>query len=298
MKLINTRTAIKTLGFLIVMTFGAWHMPAQQSLGIAGMPVYGVKGDGELLWYGHLGFQTGALKWANNARGKGVGSGWAQSLYIFKGDPNGRDGIVYRVRLNGDLFWYKHFGYADGAFSWEEGKKIGNGWNNSRQIISGGGIIYALQKDGSLWWQKHEDYSGGQAVWANRGAAQKVGAAADNIMDPVSGKITNAGWNNARFIFSGAAGVVYMIDDKGDLYWNQHLGYSDGTDRWDVRKKIGSGWQNMRQVFSGGGGTMYAVNNEGKLLWYRHAGVLNGANFWIKNSGSEIGSGWNFAFVF
>ncbi len=298
MKSLKARTAIKTFGFLIMMTFGAFHLQAQQSLTIAGTPIYGVKENGDLMWFSHIGFQTGDFKWANNATGKRVGTGWTQSLSIFKGDPAGKDGVIYRVSSNGDLYWYKHYGYASGAFNWENGKKIGNGWQ-SRQVISGGGgILYSLQKDGTLVWQKHEDYHGGSAAWANQGAAKKVGQAVDNVLDPVTGRITNVGWNDARFIFSGGYGTVYMIDNKGDLYWNRHLGYQDGTDRWDTRKKIGNGWQSMREVFSGGGGTIYAVNSEGKLLWYGHTGVLNGANFWIKNRSSEIGSGWNLDFVF
>ena len=296
MKILKVK--ITMICFLIILVFGALHIQAQQGLTIAGTPIYAVKDNGDLMWYSHIGFQTGTFKWANNATGKRVGIGWSESLNIFKGDPNGKDGVIYRVDTNGDLYWYKHYGYGNGAFSWENGKKIGNGWQ-SRQVISGGGgVLYSLQYDGTLLWQKHQDYYGGSADWANNGTAKKVGAANDNVLDPVTGRITNVGWKNARFIFSGGYGTVYMIDDKGDLYWNRHLGYQNGTDKWDERKKIGNGWQSMREVFSGGGGTIYAVNSEGKLLWYQHAGVLNGANYWMKNSGNEIGNGWIMDFVF
>jgi hypothetical protein len=298
MKILKVKIAIKVVSFLVVLVFSSLQILAQEGLYVGGTPIYAVQSNGDLMWYSHIGYDTGEFKWANNGTGKQVGNGWSQSLSIFKGDPNGKDGVIYRVDTKGDLYWYKHKGYGNGAVNWEDGKKIGNGWQ-SRQVISGGGgVLYSLQNDGTLLWQKHEDYDGGSAVWANNGVARKVGPANDSLYNPTTRQITYIGWSNAKFIFSGGYGVIYSIDDKGDLYWNRHLGYQDGTNKWDVRKKIGNGWQNMRQVFSGGGGTIYAVNNEGKLLWYQHAGVLNGANYWMKNSSSEIGEGWIFDFVF
>lgn len=298
MKILKVKKAITTVSFLIVLSFGGVSLRAQEGLSVGGTPIYAVKGNGDLLWYSHIGFQTGDFDWANYGTAKQVGSYWAQSLNILKGDPKGGDGVIYRVDQNGDLYWYKHYGHYNGGLGWENGKKIGNGWKSREVISGGGGVLYSLQYDGTLLWQKHEDYQSGAVVWANRGIARKVGAANDNLLNPTTRKTTFIGWNNAKFIFSGGGGVIYSIDDKGDLYWNRHLGFQDGTDRWGERKKIGNGWQAMRQVFSGGGGIIYAVNNEGKLFWFQHTGVLNGANTWMENSGNVIGSGWIFDFVF
>jgi hypothetical protein len=293
------KTAMTVVGLLILLVFCRPRAEAQEGLTIAGMPVYAVQNNGDLLWFGHIGFQSGGSRWANKAAGKRVAAGWSPSASVFKGDPRGKDGVIYRLASNGDLFWYKHYGYGNGANSWENGKRIANGWSNSRQVGGGGyGIFYCLMNDGSLYWQRHEGYRDGAPVWSNRGVARKIGAATDNIMDPVTGRITNVGWGDAKFIFSGGDATLYMIDNKGDLYWNKHLGSWDGANKWETRKKIGRGWQNMRAVFAGGDGIIYAVNDQGKLLWYQHAGVLNGANVWMKNSGIEVGSGWTADFVF
>lgn len=286
------------IGLLIVLVPGGLRIQAQEALYVRGIPIYAVKSNGDLLWFSHIDYETGNFKWANDGKLKTVGSGWAQSLNIFKGDPNGDDGIIYRVDTKGDLYWYKHYGYGNGYVRWENGKKIGNNWQ-SRQVISGGGgVLYSLQNDGTLLWQRHLGYNNGSATWANKGVAKKVGVASDFLFNPESNKKNYIGWGNAKFIFSGGFGTVYMIDNKGDLYWNKHLGYQEGTDRWDARKKIGSGWRNLQQVFSGGSGIIYAVNNDGKLLWFNHEGFSNGANAWFKTTASEIGNGWVMDFVF
>ncbi len=293
------KTAVKIISLLIALIFCDLLTSAQEPLYITGTPIYAVKENGDLLWFKHTGFQYGSYDWANRAAGNPVGNGWAESLNIFKGDPYGKDGIVYRVDMNSDLYWYKHYGYMSGDRSWEEGKKIGGGWK-AKQVISGGdGVLYILQPDGTLWWQKHEGYADGSPIWANKGIARKIGEANDNVLNSKNGTLTYIGWKNAKFIFSGGNSTIYMIDDKGNLYRNHHRGYRDGTNEWDKQMKIGSGWQNFRQVFSGGKGIIYAVNNEGKLLWYKDEPFLiDRKSNWAKNSGSEIGEGWNFKLVF
>ncbi|MEP6902209.1 MAG: tachylectin-related carbohydrate-binding protein [Actinomycetota bacterium] len=299
MKILKVKNTFILFSFLMIGFFGNLHIEAQEPRVGPGVPIYAIKGNnGNLLWYKHLGFQNGDFNWANNGVQKLVGLDWEATADIFKGDPNGQDGVIYRVDRKYDLYWYKHNGYSNGTPAWENGKKIGSGWR-SRQVISGGGgILYSLQYDGTLLWQKHKDYYGGSAVWANNGVARKVGAADDRVLNAKTLKSTFVGWNTARIIFSEGYGTIYMIDNKGDLYWNRHLGYLDGTDKWDERKKIGSGWQNMRTVFAGGDGIIYAVDNTGKLFWYKHTGMMNGANFWVHNTGREIGNGWLLDFVF
>ncbi len=51
------------------------------------------------------------------------------------------DGIIYAITQNNDLMWYRHEGRNDGTFRWtfNEGKKVGNGWN-VKHVFSGGAL--------------------------------------------------------------------------------------------------------------------------------------------------------------
>ncbi|MGI9169368.1 MAG: hypothetical protein ACR2FH_04230 [Caulobacteraceae bacterium] len=63
------------------------------------------------------------------------------------------------------------------------------------------------------------------------------------------------------------------LPGAGRLLWYKHLGFQDGTDRWqtspDPKGYIGEGWgpENFSRVFAGGAGIVYAVNRAGNLLW-------------------------------
>jgi Tachylectin len=77
-------------------------------------------------------------------------------------------GVIYIVKKNGDLLWYKHLGYRDGSFTWEasSGKKVGNGWTDFYAVFSGGnGVIYLIDNDGNLYWYKHAGFATGSNVW-------------------------------------------------------------------------------------------------------------------------------------
>jgi hypothetical protein len=80
--------------------------------------------------------------------------------------------------------------------------------------------------------------------WSNGGTAKKVGS----------------GWN-FRQVFAADDGVIYAINNAGDLLWYQHLGRSDGAATWSnggTAKKVGSGW-NFRQVFAASDAVVYAI---------------------------------------
>lgn len=252
-----------------------------------GTTIYAVNGKGNLLWYNHSGFQNGDAVWANNGSAKNVGYEWAGNTKIFKGDPRGKDGVVYTVSKEGYLSWYKHNGYASGSTDWINGKNVGIGFDGQQVFAAGGGVIYMIDNAGNLYWYKHLGYANGDKTWLNNGKGIKISNA------------TNNNWRNAQFVFSGSDGVIYSIDNNGNLYWNKHLGFADGTIRWSGQTKIGSGWQNLRQVISSGDGIIYAVTNDGTLLWQKHTGFSSGAATWANNgTAKKIGSGWNFNFVF
>jgi hypothetical protein len=105
-------------------------------------------------------------------------------------------------------------------------------------------------------------------------------------------------------VFSGDDGVIYAIQDNGDLLWYRHDGRGDGTFTWapGPGNRVGNGW-NFWHVFSGGDGVIYAIEHVGldpvtgrrtggRLLWFRHDGRGDGTFTWAPGSGNQVGSGW------
>ncbi|HEV2735936.1 MAG TPA: tachylectin-related carbohydrate-binding protein [Longimicrobiaceae bacterium] len=248
-------------------------------LTVAGNPVYGIGDNGDLHWYFHQGAHDGSPLWANRGQAVKVGNGWNQGRMVFKGDPHGNDGVIYRVDGRGDLYWYNHLGRATGGRDWVEGKKVGSGWQGARLgFAAGGGVVYLLHQNGDLFWYRHLGYRNGTAEWANGGTGAKVGA----------------GWGGARLAFAGGDGVIYMIDRKGDLYWYRHTGHADGTFAWTNPEgvKVGNGWNEAASAFSGGDGQIYAMKRDDNLYWYQHTGFRTGAVTWAPGTGNRIGTGW------
>ncbi|MGI9169367.1 MAG: tachylectin-related carbohydrate-binding protein [Caulobacteraceae bacterium] len=110
------------------------------------------------------------------------------------------------------------------------------------------------------------------------------------------------GWGPGNFtqVFSGGEGVIYAVNQAGNLLWYRHLGFEDGVDRWltspDPEGQISEGWgpDNLVKVFSGGGGVIYAIDTAGKLLWYKHLGFQDGTDRWLTTPDPKgfIGEGW------
>ena len=128
-------------------------MPA----GLSG--VYALKPDGKLMWYQHIGYETGERSWKE---AREVGSGWGDFKQIV---PMG-DGIVYALTQDGKLFWYRHIDFANGVKAWEGPKDVGAGWGDFKQIFAGGeGVIYAVTTDGVLKWYRNKSYMTGVRDW-------------------------------------------------------------------------------------------------------------------------------------
>jgi len=67
-------------------------------------------------------------------------------------------------------------------------------------------------------------------------------------------KKVGSGWGGFTKLFSGGDGVIYAVQDNGDLVWYRHDGHNDGSFRWAAAaaKKVGSGWYKftLKQVFT------------------------------------------------
>lgn len=192
--------------------------------------IYAIKPTGELGWFRHTGWETGDRSgWENNGQFKQVGEDWDLISKAFSGGGQ----IIYAIKPNGDLGWYKHLGQADGLAVWANNgqfTKIGEGWQDYVEVFSAGnGIIYAIKANGDLGWFKHLGYADGTDRWAGNGQFKKVGEA----------------WDLISHAFSGGGQIIYGIKPNGDLGWYRHLGQADGTSSWDNNgqfKKVGENW--------------------------------------------------------
>lgn len=149
--------------------------------------LYAIRSNGELYWYKYPQFRTGeggeacpSLRWQDCPltiapwRGpfgidapvtvyswkgpKLIGSGWGSFKHVFYAGS----GVIYAVRQNGDLLWYRHQGQSDGAARWRNGigRVVGEGWNQFSRIVSvGNGGIIALRPNGELVWYRHKTWN-------------------------------------------------------------------------------------------------------------------------------------------
>ena len=257
--------------------------------------IYVVKPNGDLAWYKYQGDgqsdRSAATGWHPNT-GHLIGNGWQGNPDVF-GDGNG---VIYVVKPNGDLAWYKYQGDGQSdrsaATGWHPntGHLIGNGWQGNLHVFGGGnGVIYVVKQNGDLAWYKYQ------------GDGQSDRSAATG-WHPNTGHLIGNGWQGNLHVFGGGNGVIYVVKQNGDLAWYKYQG--DGqSDRsaatgWhpNTGHLIGNGWQGNLHVFGGGNGVIYVVKQNGDLAWYKYQGDgqsdRSAATGWHPNTGHLIGNGW------
>ncbi|WP_020658781.1 N,N-dimethylformamidase beta subunit family domain-containing protein [Amycolatopsis benzoatilytica] len=184
--------------------------------------LYGVRGDGTVLYYQRIvsNMDTGAGYWANNGTGVVVGTGFNAFPRIF----GGPGGVIWCVDANGLLYRSRRI---NGTF--ETPQALGNGFNVARYLFSDtGNVIYAVSGTGSLTWYRYRDGIG----WANYGTAITIG---DNDWFELFRRDLFAGVGN---------GAIYLIridhstvpGDDGDLVELRMTNFqtvdSDGGAQW------------------------------------------------------------------
>ena len=197
--------------------------------------LYGIKENGDLVWYNHNGYHEGTFNWSQ-VSGSKVGSGWNIG---YKAAFSAGGGVIYLIKDNGDLVWYKHLGYQDGSFTWDpaSGTKVGNGWSDFYAVFSGGnGVIYLIDNNGDLFWYKHAGFTTGGNSWYG-GTTNKVGN----------------GWKAIRQIFSTGWGHIYFVGADSSLRYYNHLGFNNGTATWGTGSgnKVGTGWSGVKTIGMG-----------------------------------------------
>ena len=213
--------------------------------------IYSIFPNGDLYWYKHDGYPTGGglndpAAWNAASRHK-IGNGWNGFRQVFATSG----GVIYAIRQDGSLRWYKHNAYRSGAGletpgAWDpnSGKEIGTGWNIFTRVFAApGGVIYGVMPGGDLKWYRHLAYRTG-------GGLSDAGS-----WDPRGGKVVGTGWNSLTQLFAVRNGVIYGVKPDGSLRWYKHTGYLTGgglsdAGAWNPKsgKEIGTGW-NFTRLF-------------------------------------------------
>jgi hypothetical protein len=186
---------------------------------------------------------------------------------------------IYNIPSNGDLTCNRHLGYISGDRSWGNPTKVGNGWQNFKQVFSVSGSIYGLLPDGRLLWYRHNGTDTCSQDW-----------------NPAGGTVVKT-IPNVKFIFGmpteeTPGGTIYVVKTDGRLLWFRHNGWATGAKVWEGPVQVGYGWQHFTKVIPGAEGVIYAVDTDGNLWWYRHLGYKTGENTW-QGWRNLVGTGWN-----
>jgi N,N-dimethylformamidase len=152
--------------------------------------------------------------------------------------------------------------------------------------------IYATTADGAMLWYADLLRNG------QNGPTAQTGWAAG------SGNTIGTGWTGFRHVFAGGSGIIYVVTDDGRLLWYADMART-GQSNWHSNsgRQIGVGWGDFTHIFADGTGVIYAIRPTGELLWYRDE-LRDGTNGehaergWAAGSGSQIGFGWDFRWVF
>lgn len=197
----------RTTGIQIGSGWGEFHRVMASNDGV----IYAIHPNGDLYWYRHLGHETGEGTWANSGTGLLVGSDWGPPARITVAD----DGVLYLLRENGELVWYRHTGFKDGTKAWATPTLVHSGFGQFDAVeASSDGVLYCRKHEyDELYWYKHLGYQTGANSWADF-------------------KHVGTGWNGfGRFTVSNA-GVFYVVTSTGNLRWYQHTGFTSGAMSW------------------------------------------------------------------
>jgi N,N-dimethylformamidase len=199
----------------------------------------------------------------------------------------GGDGVIYAVRPNGDLYWYRHIGWTTGEATWSppNGVPIGQGFHQYRAILAAAdGQLFCFGADGLLRWFRFvvTDPASGTGRWVNNGVPLVIRS--------------GFGLVNAVRVFGGWGGVIYAQDTDGKLWYYRYLA-GDGTNgqgAWandGVGTLIGSGFHQYVWLTAGPDGVIYGYRQSQNLEWWRfHA---EGATWENSSLPIVIGSGFD-----
>lgn len=196
--------------------------------------LYAIDNAGNLKWYGHTGEADGSAVWHPNS-GNTIGTGWGVAQRI-TASP---DGTIYVIFPSGELRWYKDIcrngtPFTPSCWHSSSGTTIGSGWASAPWVIADeDGVIYLIDAAGQLKWYRHRGPISFPAwTW-----------------DANSGSTIGWGWNTPPQVFSGRAGILYIVDRDGNLRWYQDTNRL-GQFGWAANSGaiIKAGWPGLHAV--------------------------------------------------
>jgi hypothetical protein len=207
-----------------------WNKYSIVTAAVGSPVVYAMEPNGDLYWFRHDGYRSGAADWRRSR--ERIGNGWNSFDTIVAGE----NGVIYGRFPDGRLRWHRHLGHTDGSISWAEARVVreaSEGWGNFIRIFAGSnGVLYGIQRNGDLMWHQHRDHqSGGPTFTAPK---PRVGN----------------GWQEMKAVFSVGRGIIYGVKPGGELTWFRHNGHTDGEFAWAANQDIAVGWGNFRHVFA------------------------------------------------
>ncbi len=197
--------------------------------------LYRLDAAGNLRWYRHQDPAAGAAVWTVPNFGAVVATGWTDVQAVVTMD----NGVFYVVRHDGTLLWYRHTGRETGLPTWIGPIEVGNGFDQCAELFRGDlGVLYCARFGGDLQYWRHLDTLEGAPIGPNSW---------------IGGNIVGSGWGAFQHVWGTRGGVVYAIDNSGQLRWYRHLGTQTGAYDWAVTSfgaVIGTGWGNVYAVVS------------------------------------------------
>ncbi len=257
--------------------------------------VYAIQADGLLYWYRHLGWQTGAVSWANGGAGLQIGADWHQFTTVLAA----ADGEFFAFRADGTLRWYRYIlsNANTGAGGWHpaSGSVIGSGFDRFTRIFGGfDNVLYCEDGSGNLYWYRYSA-GNGSVGWANGGNGLQIGS----------------GWRPFVEVWADPGGVVFGIYQTGNLFWWRRVvqNSSTGAGYWVNNGNgivVGTGWgsDSQRAAWSNTSGVQYAIAldtsvtpaTDNALIWYHllNSQSINTAGPSWANGGNgiKVGSGF------
>lgn len=97
-------------------------------------------------------------------------------------------------------------------------------------------------------------------------------------------KTVGSGWQNFRDVIPAATTSVspnvsgasfYAVTKEGSLLWYRHDGFASGEPKWKGPVQVGTGWQNFKQIVPAGDGVVYGIGTDGSLRWYKQTDVAD-----------------------
>ena len=286
--------------------------------------LYGVKPNGELVWFEHI---VGVDKNPPKEPSRSLAGRFDALPSSVAGTtpaaaPSAGAGSTKQSGLPGRIDAARNVNVKDTAklapkvtHKWEGPKIAGAGWQTFVQIIPAGQSgLYGLGADGSLRWFRHDGYLDGTVKW--KGPINAIPAAI--VAQPsVSPPPPSTGTSAAATAKDAAVKTTQKSVGASAALQSRlpaTAPANPGATASPEQKNVGStgaspaanrvtvsavNWLAFRKIVAGGDGVLYGIGADGALHWHRHQDFADALPQPKWSGPTVVGSGWqNFVQVF